>query len=329
MPFFDWRERVQNAQQGQTPGTPVANRGGNTNGQEDPMAVIQELMGGRPITLENLQSIEGELKRRTGASLALNGRGTAVDLQLPSGELIDFVKGFDGPVDQRQFQWLREDPRFVGGGASANGMPPGYEAGMFDGGGQYPLANVMAPGLGAPFTAAFQKPNVVDDPSYQFRLNEGLQAIERDASAGGRLATGGTLKDLMGWAQDYASTEYGKTYDRAWNEYTGAFNIFDSNRKFLFNSLFDMAGRGQSAAQNYANAATDITTGQGNAQAAATAGRGAMWGNAVRNMADLGAAVWLGTRRPQGGTTPGSNGSPNPAEPDYRGDVIPRRGGTA
>ena len=52
-------------------------------------------------------------------------------------------------------------------------------------------------------------------PGYQFRLAEGLKGIERGAAAKGTLLTGGTLKALTRYGQDYASNEYQNRYNRS------------------------------------------------------------------------------------------------------------------
>lgn len=57
------------------------------------------------------------------------------------------------------------------------------------------------------------------NPSYQFRLKSGEDALQRAAAAKGVLRTGGTLKDLMGYGQDFASQEYENAYDRALRQY--------------------------------------------------------------------------------------------------------------
>lgn len=51
-------------------------------------------------------------------------------------------------------------------------------------------------------------------PGYQFRLDEGRDAIDASASASGRLFSGRTGKELQRYGQDYASAEYGDLYDR-------------------------------------------------------------------------------------------------------------------
>lgn len=46
------------------------------------------------------------------------------------------------------------------------------------------------------------------DPSYQFRLQQGQQALEQSAAAKGLLRTGGTYKGLLDYGQNAASQEY-------------------------------------------------------------------------------------------------------------------------
>lgn len=52
------------------------------------------------------------------------------------------------------------------------------------------------------------------DPSYQFRVNEGLRAIEHRAASRGQLQSGNTLKDLTRFGQEAASQEYGNAFQR-------------------------------------------------------------------------------------------------------------------
>ena len=57
--------------------------------------------------------------------------------------------------------------------------------------------------------------DLTQDPSYQFRVQEGLRAIEHSAAAKGQLQSGNTLKDLTRFGQDLASTEYANAYQRS------------------------------------------------------------------------------------------------------------------
>ena len=53
------------------------------------------------------------------------------------------------------------------------------------------------------------------DPGYQFRMDEGLKAVRRGASAVGGRGSGATLKALQTYGQNMASSEYDKAYNRA------------------------------------------------------------------------------------------------------------------
>ena len=79
-------------------------------------------------------------------------------------------------------------------------------------------------------------------PGYQFRLSEGIRALDRSASARGKLHSGGYGRALVGYGQGVASDEFGTWANR----------------------LTSLAGVGQTAA---------TTTGQLGQQAAATAGQ--------------------------------------------------------
>lgn len=61
--------------------------------------------------------------------------------------------------------------------------------------------------------------DVLSDPGYQFRLGQGEQALQASAAGRGVLNTGGTLKDVLDYGQNYASQEYGNVYDRSANQY--------------------------------------------------------------------------------------------------------------
>jgi len=108
-------------------------------------------------------------------------------------------------------------------------------------------------GLGGADTAQLLR----QDPSYQFRLNQGLDSVQSSAAAQGGLLSGATLKALNNYAQDYASQEYGNAYNR----------------------LSNIVGMGQNAAAGVGNAGMQTaqamannTMAGANAQAAGTIG---------------------------------------------------------
>ena len=67
---------------------------------------------------------------------------------------------------------------------------------------------------GAPFTGPTAE-QMSADPGYQFRLQQGQEALERSGAARGVTNTGGTLKNILDYGQQAASQEYGNVYDRA------------------------------------------------------------------------------------------------------------------
>ena len=97
------------------------------------------------------------------------------------------------------------------------------------------------------------------DPGYQFRLNEGLKALDRQAAARGGLISGNAMKAASRYGQDYAS-----------NEYTNAFNRYQTERNAQLNPLQSLAGVGQSATNYLGNAAQNM--GQAQAQGAQAIG---------------------------------------------------------
>ena len=76
-----------------------------------------------------------------------------------------------------------------------------------------------APRFDAPDFQAPTAEGIYADPSYQFRLGEGQKALERSAAGRGVLRTGGTLKDILSYGQNFASQEYGNIFDRAARNY--------------------------------------------------------------------------------------------------------------
>ena len=71
------------------------------------------------------------------------------------------------------------------------------------------------------------------DPGYQFRMQQGQQALERSGAARGVTNTGGTLQNILDYGQQAGSQEYGAAYGRKLGEYgmneQNRFNAYQSN----------------------------------------------------------------------------------------------------
>lgn len=104
------------------------------------------------------------------------------------------------------------------------------------------------------------------DPGYQWRLEQGNKAIERNAAARGNLYSGKYLKDMTRFNQGEASQEFGNS----------------------FNRLMSVAGMGQTATGSGA----DYRTQGANAQAAGIIGRG----NAITDGISQGLSMYSNNR---------------------------------
>ncbi len=113
-------------------------------------------------------------------------------------------------------------------------------------------------------TAQFTAQDLANDPVYnsglQFGLDQGVQGINRQASAQGSLNSGATLKALTRFGNDYASTKANESYNRFNTTGTNKFNQQQANVSNQFNrdqitqgnernGLASLAGIGQTSAQ--------------------------------------------------------------------------------
>lgn len=119
----------------------------------------------------------------------------------------------------------------------------------------------------APWSQQFVAPTNVteqNDPGYQFRLNQGTQALDRSAAAKGDLLSGAGIKPYERYAQDYASNEYGNVYNRALGQYQQNYNIFQNNQANEWNRLASLSGLGQTSAAQLNSAGGQAAGNMGN-----------------------------------------------------------------
>ena len=99
------------------------------------------------------------------------------------------------------------------------------------------------------------------DPGYAFRLSEGQKALDRQAAARGGLISGGALKAAQRYGQEMGSQEY-----------TNAFNRYQTERAARLQPLQSLAGVGQTTAQQIGQAGQQMASNVGEAyQGAANA----------------------------------------------------------
>lgn len=136
------------------------------------------------------------------------------------------------------------------------------------------------------FNQTYTGQDAYSDPSYQFRLQQGQDAIQSSAAAKGGLLSGATLKALQDFGQQSASQEYGNAYNR--------FNADQTNR---YNRLSNIIGMGQNAAAQVGNAGAQTaqavannTMAGANAQAAGIIGSNNAWANSAQQLGTLATA---------------------------------------
>jgi hypothetical protein len=96
------------------------------------------------------------------------------------------------------------------------------------------------------------------DPGYGFRLAEGQKALDRQAAARGGLISGGALRAAQRYGQEMGSQEY-----------TNAFNRYQTERQARLNPLQSLAGVGQTSVAQLGAAGQSYATGAGEAIGAA------------------------------------------------------------
>jgi hypothetical protein len=96
------------------------------------------------------------------------------------------------------------------------------------------------------------------DPGYGFRLAEGQKALDRQAAARGGLISGAALKGAQRFGQEMGSQEY-----------TNAFNRYQTERQARLNPLQSLAGMAQTSVNQLGQAGQAYATNAGEAIGAA------------------------------------------------------------
>lgn len=128
-----------------------------------------------------------------------------------------------------------------------------------------------------------------EDPGYAFRLQQGAQTVQNGAAAGSGALSGAALKDLIGYNQDAASTEY-----------NNSFNRYQTQQGNIFSRLMGIAQLGQNSANASGQAGTALAgqAGQAISNAGTASGSGIVGGaNAITNGASN---AWIWNQYNQG-----------------------------
>ena len=145
-----------------------------------------------------------------------------------------------------------------------------------------------------------------DDPSYKFRQQEGINALDRSAASRGRVLSGAQDRAVTRYASDLASQEYGNQFNRALQERGTNLDAHNSNinkrmnasinqyntEKGVYNTNIgrqqSLANVGQQTAGNMANAGQQAAGNiASNTRAGTTASNNALIGGANAQAAGL------------------------------------------
>lgn len=126
------------------------------------------------------------------------------------------------------------------------------------------------------------------DPGYQFRLQQGLGAMQNSAAGTSGLVSGNSLRSLMDYGQNSASQEY-----------QNAFNRYNTNQTNIYNRLSNIAGLGQTAANTSGQLGMTAAGNIGSAQMAGGAAQAAGYigaGNAINSGINNAMGWYLGNK---------------------------------
>ena len=178
-----------------------------------------------PLASAGVSSAAGLL----GANQTSQAARNAAALQAQAGQTATQLQ-----ARMYQDQLGRTEPFYQAG---VNALPA-YTQGVMPGG------NLVRPFAESDFKA---------DPGYNFRMSEGMKALDRTAAARGGLLSGATLKGAERFNQDLAS-----------NEYSNAYNRYVGNQATQRNALAGLTGFGPTAATTMGQAGNTYATNAGN-----------------------------------------------------------------
>ena len=143
------------------------------------------------------------------------------------------------------------------------------------------------------------------DPSMDYQIQQGQNALQESAAMGGQLRSGATLQALQNQAQDYAMQDYGNAYNRmtqdknfAYQDFNNRYNAARARIQDRYSQLSNLSSIGQSAQANLQNLrlgkeATDYRAlgGIADAQVQRDLAGGQFLSNTVRNLGNMGGQI--------------------------------------
>lgn len=180
-------------------------------------------------------------------------------------------------ISQKQFEQTRQDQMpWLNAGKSALGDLTQYIDKSPDFNDKWG-GRIESAYQGGQLTGGLDPNNFQNDPSYQFRKQQGMDGLQSSAAAGGSLLSGAALKSLNEYNSSLASQEYGNAWQRDQTEKQNLFSTLSGNRSQdyqlfsnedtrQYNQLANMAGVGQQTATTLGNFGAQNAQTQGDAR---------------------------------------------------------------
>jgi len=106
----------------------------------------------------------------------------------------------------------------------------------------------------SPLMKTFGSTDFTGDPGYQWRLQQGVNALQSSAASKGNLFSGATGKAMTDYGQNFAS-----------NEYNNAYNRYSQDQNNQFSRLYQLGSMGLNAQGGLQGGKQFATSGKGNA----------------------------------------------------------------
>ena len=120
----------------------------------------------------------------------------------------------------------------------------------------------------------------IQSPAFEWTLQQGENAINRDAAGAGKFDSGGRSKDLMDYNRNASLRDY--------SGYLGRLTEIMNRHQGVSQMGMNAAAMTGTAGTNTANNISNLYSQQGNDQAAGQINSANAWTNAMQNMANLG-----------------------------------------
>lgn len=223
-----------------------------------------------------------------------------------AGQLQADSSKYAADISQKQFEQTRTDQMpWLNAGKEALGGLQNYIKDSPDFNDKWG-GRIESAYQGGQLTGGLDPNNFQQDPSYQFRKQQGMADIESSAAAGGGLLSGAALKSLNSFNSNLASQEYGNAWSRDQSEKQNLMGVLSGNRSQdyqlfnnedtrQYNQLANMAGVGQQTANtlgqfgaNNAAQQGDFAINGANAQANGLIGAAGARAQGMNNLLGIG-----------------------------------------